>query len=553
MAKFYPPIPNNDYKGEVEIFELFKNYVNDPDNDTSSWHIFHSLNLSSTAHIINREGEIDFYILIPGYGTVILEIKGSYSIKFENNQWIFGQEVKKQSPFEQAKNNMYSLQNYIRQKFPEYKNMFFCYGVIFPYVQWPYSDTIQYNEWQLIDTTKLKQRNIGKLIKELISKEIEIFKNKNKKIKYLNSNEASKIVRSLIPSASSRTDKSIITDKINDITLRNLKKFDNLFEDNPRVVVNGAAGTGKTMAAINLAQQFSLNFLFTCYNSLLSEFLDTQFPQNKNVICTHIHKYIVGIINKYDHLKKIPKSRYEWDELAYQAGELFESNDLEKFDYLIIDEAQDVLSDSLLLFFDIILKNGLDKGKWAIFGDFDYQDIFIKANTLDEYNPVKLRLSDNLRNPESIGYSVEQVLEYKHKIIYNEYLNPIKDISIDYIIYKNFDDFCKKLDALLNELSNDQELKHSVILQQTPMNSILPKFLDFNLNKFKLHEINSVKSLDQIGYTSVGKFKGLEKEIVILTDIEKFDNYGKKLTYIGLSRATQKAYLFLSEENKQKL
>ena len=65
MAKFYPPESNNDYQGENDIFNLFQDYVNNSANDTSSWLIFHSLNLSSSVHFINREGEIDFYIIIP--------------------------------------------------------------------------------------------------------------------------------------------------------------------------------------------------------------------------------------------------------------------------------------------------------------------------------------------------------------------------------------------------------------------------------------------------------------------------------------------------------
>jgi hypothetical protein len=44
---------------------------------------------------------------------------------------------------------------------------------------------------------------------------------------------------------------------------------------------------------------------------------------------------------------------------------------------LVIDEAQDLLEDEYLDVLDLLVKGGLAGGRWAFFGDFERQAIYI--------------------------------------------------------------------------------------------------------------------------------------------------------------------------------
>ena len=65
------------------------------------------------------------------------------------------------------------------------------------------------------------------------------------------------------------------------------------------------------------------------------------------------------------------------EELVSLFMESLESNPL-SFDFLLIDEFQDMLddNDSFLIAFDSILKGGLERGRFAFFGDFDNQSLY---------------------------------------------------------------------------------------------------------------------------------------------------------------------------------
>ena len=50
--------------------------------------------------------------------------------------------------------------------------------------------------------------------------------------------------------------------------------------------------------------------------------------------------------------------------------------DDDKLDFLILDEAQDLITLNYLEVFDTLLKGGLRNGNWIMFGDFSNQAIY---------------------------------------------------------------------------------------------------------------------------------------------------------------------------------
>jgi len=125
MARMIPHVyTGNKQNAEYKVFNMFKNAITD---GADKWTVFYSKHINK--HITQMEGEIDFLVLVPGSGVAALEVKGG-TISVIDDILCRGKEELKPNPFEQVKNNIYSLKEEYektRKKFP-----FFTFGVMFP-------------------------------------------------------------------------------------------------------------------------------------------------------------------------------------------------------------------------------------------------------------------------------------------------------------------------------------------------------------------------------------------------------------------------------------
>ena len=115
MAKLLPPYIDKTCKssGEKQIFEILQK-----SSFTKDWIILHSLNLSQ--HTVRLYGEIDFLLLIPQAGIYVMEVKGG-DVRCHDGVWYFtdryGNTNKNKSPFNQARDAMFSLKQAIEKEF----------------------------------------------------------------------------------------------------------------------------------------------------------------------------------------------------------------------------------------------------------------------------------------------------------------------------------------------------------------------------------------------------------------------------------------------------
>src|SRR3989338_3618968 len=131
------------------IFEIFKN-----NSFTKDWIVLHSLNLSQ--HTVRLYGEIDFLILIPSSGIFVMEVKGG-DVKCIDGVWHFidrhGNVNKNKSPFNQAREAMFSLQAEIKKEFGakhRFNKIQFGFFVAFPQVIFD-KHSVEYQQWQIFD------------------------------------------------------------------------------------------------------------------------------------------------------------------------------------------------------------------------------------------------------------------------------------------------------------------------------------------------------------------------------------------------------------------
>ena len=252
MAKIYPNLPDEFHSslGEYKIFEALKKLSDD-------WYVYYSVNWQSRDNNGKiRWGEADFIIFNQFYGILIIEAK-SGGICYENGEWIQtrldnNKKFKMKNPFIQADRSKFVLIDSLSSKIPIGEKCLVEKAVWFPSIKKECIKGInlplEYHELLVLteDDLEAPEKSI-----------IDIFNYYNSK-KYTNlSYNTTEIIKNmilrcfnLVPSISN-TNKEIEY-RFCQLTNEQSKILDYI-SDQDFVAIEGAAGTGKTLVAIEHA------------------------------------------------------------------------------------------------------------------------------------------------------------------------------------------------------------------------------------------------------------------------------------------------------------
>src|SRR5688572_6482619 len=114
MARMIPDVaPAMQSPGEAELFVRFRD-----EPGTGDWTVLHSFDLSE--HVARVSGEVDFVVIVPGRGVLVLEVKAVQSIRRENGVWFLGkaEQGDPRGPFKQAADAMHSLREAVSHRDP---------------------------------------------------------------------------------------------------------------------------------------------------------------------------------------------------------------------------------------------------------------------------------------------------------------------------------------------------------------------------------------------------------------------------------------------------
>lgn len=554
MAKMYPAafFDVNNSSGERKVFEHFKNEA------PRDWIVLHSFRLP--AHRTVVFGEADFIVIAPKFGVFVLEVK-SGGVGFDGTNWIFrdrkGKEtLKHRGPFQQAKDAMFEVKDIVTSRLGEsydMRHILYGYGVIFTdEADFPREAIVEDESWRLHQ--KSDGTDYSKFVADLAANFAKELMSLRKIVPgELIGADAEKIRRCLRPEIECVVPlKSFLDDSEEEILRLTNEQYDCLDElrDNVRVMVLGGAGTGKTLIAAQAAKAAAAageRVCLLCFNRNLAEYLGC------NLASTGVE------VNTLHSLMKKTAKIYE-DEAG---SDFFEKELPEKacaalrgsiFDRLIVDEFQDICIPEYLAFLDGILKGGLRDGKFAFFGDFSGQAIYNRRAApahLSAYVPyyaVK-HLTVNCRNTEFIGKEVVAITGYTAQ----KYLLKVQGAPVDYIEWEDPEEEKGKIKELLKSL-NKQGLSGESIVILSPRkreNSVVGQLDRYG---YFIGDHGQKGGEVQAYFSTIHSFKGLESRIVILVDIDGYDDV--RLMYTALSRARNKLYVFENrkayEQRKEK-
>ena len=552
-----PPIISADVKspGEKEIFELLKN-----DPLSSDWLVLHSLDTAK--HVKQIFGEIDFVIIIPKKGILVLEVKAVKYLSRQNGNWVYGRTQSSIGPFKQASMAMHSLRQYIEVHAPELTNLVYWSAVCFPFIEFS-EKSVEWHSWQIIDRAAIRQQNLPELILNVLQnarkhlagvKTAKWFKQNNQEPSIKQMSRLAQILRpefELYESPKSRKER--LGQELKKYTSEQLIALDAM-EENKQVVFSGPAGTGKTLLAIEAARRATANgskVLFICFNKQLSNMLRDELRNLGTVEITTLHSFFM-------HLTELdlPSNNGNfWNEELPQLAinKLFEMSEPPKYDVLIIDEAQDILQWQYLEILDLCLVNGFDNGYWRVFGDFEKQNIYHPDDQLDivefiaKYgnNASRFKLLSNCRNTPQIAQLASTLAELEPG--YKKILRPDNGILIKTQYYKNNKQQEDLLIKTLGKLLEQGFEKNEIVVLSTKSNAnscagnISTEPWINNLTGY------SYEITDKIRYSSIYSFKGLEAEVIIISDIETLDRLEPhQLFYVAVSRAIHNLIIIAS-------
>lgn len=555
-SEISPDIKSN---AEKHIFSWFKDAYG-----TDEWVILHSLGITNHNKVIH--GEVDFFVLAPGLGIFALEVKGG-RVKRKNGIWSFTDKYdhtdsRVKGPFEQAWDGIYSIRKAISEKLDdEHKhlhNLFFGVGVMFPDIEYE-SIGIDEEQWQVFDCDDGK--NVKAYVSRIANGSEKAWKVQNgyPKLENRPTIEDVKYLVDLLRGdfdrkASLKVLYNYAEEELISLTKNQYQCIDQL-EDNPRCLIKGAAGTGKTLIAVEQIKKLVVRgekVALFCYNNSLGQWLQHYFKFQPEKLRPYyvgtLHGYMVKIIR--DSGKKLYFPSDQWEEenfykknLPNMASKVLKSLEF-RLDRIIVDEAQDLISNEYLDFFDSCLKRGVSRGKWTFFGDFSRQSIYAdteESQFLDMVEGrtsfIQFKLSTNCRNTDYICQEIKTVTGFSDEILYKgEASGP----PVEYIPYQSIEDEKIKLIEILKKLKKNHidGGRITILSPRKRENSVVNCLEGIRIFDY------SFPPLEETTFSTIQSFKGLENTVIILTDIESFQDF--RLMYVAFSRARSGLYVLQS-------
>lgn len=563
MARMIPPVVSTyRYDGEREIaLKLQK------DPGTEDWTVLHSLDIAD--HHSQVIGECDFVVIIPGQGVLCVEVKGCRSLKVDKGLWYYGIKPQgdKRGPFKQAADNMYSIRNYLFKNRPDFNRLVFWSAVIFPYISFAKSSP-EWHNWQVIDAHSYISRPISQLFMNVI-KQARILLSKTPTAKWFDQNlsepdkkQCDIIADTLRPEfeyyESPAARRRELSETLKQYTGEQFIALDAM-QANQRVVFNGAAGTGKTLLAIESARrtlQLGKKTLLLCFNNNITKWIKSQFSEDdfENLTVSTLHTLMLKISGR--NLPAQADSVFWTDILPRQAIEVLLAstvNQIAQFEVMIIDEAQDILRPDYLDFLDLCLTGDIAAGSWNIFGDFIYQNIY-SAATMNMKDFITERcgnipvytLGVNCRNTPRVAAYAPLLGGLNPD--YRRILRADDKIKPELVFFSTMGEQKKILSELLQRFREKEKFKGSEIIILSPIaENCCVSYLDIPWrDRIKPYDWNA--SGGHIQHSTIHSFKGLEAPVVIVTDLNRIkDVEAMNLLYIAVTRSLSRLVLLLHE------
>ena len=533
--------------GEITIY---RRLARDCASSQLDWYFWHDVQLPIPSGD-KSSIQIDF-ILICKYGMIFIEVKGGRLNIIDRGQYVFTDYSSplKESPFKQVERYKNSVVN---------KHLIDSSVFVATACAFPMAEVSLTNSYQDFDKTyklwsKSDQDDDNKSIADFLVSVIKKDRAKIINLSFLDLTPAQlyslveKFSPTIKPNSYALPSITEIQEKLNVDSVDLIESL----EDNERLVIEGAPGTGKTtIAKAFIMRNRSFKGLYLCWTYLLGSEMNRVLKTNNLSSQCDVSTYL-------GFMEKISNGSITAGDLNHLDREVIKDkfiaiidsyrSECRDYDYLILDETQDTIDKGIDLFIDKMasIGSGLTQGRYLILFD-----------SLQGYNHEGREISSKMAEVFSTAakYKLTERKRYKnHEIVrLADFTREMNDFSLDGIadIVKNncFNSVtverinCTNMKGatimLFNALEKAKNSKESIVLHSANLNKDFTRL--FALKAKEITNKNYPLS-EELGYTTIGRFKGLEKQEVYLFVDRKITQYE---FYLGITRAIANLKIYI--------
>ena len=355
----------------------------------------HSLSLRQ--HQSKIKGELDFLVCTED-GVFALEVKSGKNYELRENTWYDGETEQKESPWDQAEGNCFSIRDMANKYYPESKNLIFGWGVVLPRVKFKANNPMEVHKACVLDQPNLNSSSkLGQSMacflkqlaayhkKRMIESKGESFARHKRALNKKDFDELKQIFARPMDLSPSIGGMSLEHQtRLIHPSYEQYSMIESMCEDRIRAVVEGGAGTGKTYIAVKV--------------------LEARSEEGQHCAL------LVQSRGLARHLKNVSAGKFD----VFSIEDISASTP--PYDYIAVDEGQDITTAETIDLVESLTKKSIAKSQWGWFMDSNNQKGLhdkidpVALGILKEYGWPK-KIAKNARNTKEVVTQVKQVLE----------------------------------------------------------------------------------------------------------------------------------------------